>query len=922
MGKLERLERKSEKKIESGKIYGTDLLENYENERVIPKKELIKKAWNKEYPSRNFDVNLAAYLKLKARSALNTPSTIAEGPKEENVVPTTERLEQLKLEIESFKDQKNITYAITKLIAAGLKPANLLDPKERDKTIRVIFDKDVNIANILVSMLHDSDAGTRKEGETIVAKIKTYLEKSWNTVEETVKTTQEFSETMALDGAKKKFENILSYAHEKPVAVLLYSIATIGLLTAAYKYTEFGKKYLPIAGKGLLLASAGGLSLYGLNQFVGAYRDDGRTAIDLINFSQKTYDYKNLTSFKERFGNLTHKDKNAFDAIMEVGKAKASNVLSSFNAARGTGKIDIKSFFANNTGVDLEKRKSLSPGGLYKGIEGIFRMIAEEKLGINPEGADAVEKGKMYFRENYASNGKDFEMVAVIADLANDHGKDLEKNADGFVDPDVIENRAAVEALFTKAKIEASVQAQKTGVVLVDGYPYAYSYNIDKKTHVFKDTISKKEFTALHEIKGNSETEIKKLFKAYNVEPKFDAVEKKWFFETSLDGTAWLKLEGSQNMKVYGEVEDSNLVLKLSGSEIKYKSLDEIKEGAKNHKIAEKVKKDLGYLLSEFPLTVKSTNEAANSVTIKIDESEGTLIYKNGVLDLKASNIPENRIVKDARKEKASLKYDEGFEKIMANGKSAEHIFDDLGLVMDDKFSSIGLMGHVKDLFNIASERWNDKSPLMYNRKEVWKESVEQKKSEIKLVYSTAISKILASGVKGAKSETQINSEIANEFRELTLELQSLDARTQNLKTQFSEGKDFDQFIKTEIDNLENFGYKSQKYKNFMKDIELIMQRPEFDYIGPDGMAYARKIRNHIRERIFEYSLPLSALNDSQFGSKETLYLDKIRTELPVVLKLANINADGNQNIVITEDQRIDEEAFEKVFTEKFKPFE
>lgn len=948
-----------EKLAREDKILETDLLQRYEEAETEQAKQELKQEWKRRHPLKNFNNHLAAYNE-KNGGRLGEKSEIKERVKQRTKVG----IYTLKEEVDRFYSQKvQILAVLERFEEKGLKTTDLLSGSYQEDAIMTVFEENPEMGMNLVEKLNSNDAGLQKEAEEILVKLKGYLDRYRVTTEKSSASVREFSETLTGDWLKDTLKNVVEYAKEKP----LVSLASVGLMSGLAYYTLFrgsgdahgahgadaghgadhggghgeeslGKKiakYLGIAG-----LTVGGL--WGVNNLTAAIRDDEKTLWDIATFSLDIGKYDKVSQlFKDELYDMTDDDRASFESIMHLGESKGGFVAEAYDFARRNEKkeIDPKILFSSKD-ISVDRARQIDGAGLYLGFESLLRIIAEKKLGMDKDSDDAVHAGLEYFKANYS----DRKLIYVINELYADHKVSIARNPDGSVnesDPRVKDEKSKftlseseraqesnISGVFKKFDVDAKVKQRIGGIVLINGYPYEYKFNSDKKTHEFKDVIGdKKTITvdeasapkaALASITAHSETTMKEKFASQiggaNIE--FDKDQGEWVIKgrklNAIPGMGITDLEVDITVKA-GDT--AHLTMYREGSDTPYTDFDSLMTDAANDLVEARIREDIDYLIGKTAFVVEGIRGSGDRGTFEIKYlgKIGKVTYKNGRVE--SVNLPTVEGMKSERQSAAEHTFEERMSDLKVNDKSANQVFEDLGNMFHDKWEEFGVRGSWSDLMNRLGQRWNNEAPLMYDREAVWKETVQAKRDEIKTMMVAKIMVLMETNPDKATFDMKVKEY----FEELGVELSHLEDEADQVSHEDIDGANFDEAIHRATEKMQELKYESAKYKGFMDSVEEKMIDAKLDYVGNDGMSYARGIRSEMRHLVFEYTMPIPGMKDSEIGQVEERYLAIVLTELPNILKDALKAKDGNFDFLIDEDKRIDRTGFEKAFKARIK---
>lgn len=915
------------------KILETDLLKRYEDAKTEHEKYDLKCEWKKRHPLKNFNNHLAAYKKT-VESPLAQPSEL----KVKIVTETRLGVEGLRAEVESFYSKKqNIMIVLERLKDEGLFTEDLLGGDNQDEVIMLVFEHNPGMGRELIGKINSGDPVEKAAAREVLVNIKKYLDGYEQTTEAAAKNVEDFKEVLVGDTVKDTLGNILEYAREKPLTTLASTAFLTGALYLIYKNGgDTVKSIMKWTGIGTL--AVGGA--WGLNNLVGASRDDGKTLWDLATFSLDWRKFDKVNeSFREDLQEKTGDNRNAFEAMMHMGQVKGSSIANVFERALRDGeqKIDPKDLFAQGE-AEAFRVKQISPEGMYEGIEGLMKIIAEKKLKIDPNGKDAVKKGLKYFKEHYG----DQKLVYITSELYADHTVTRKRNEDGSLDMSDPKNQddmtkieglseseevqeTSIRKLFKKFDVDTHVRQRAGGIVLINGYPYEYSYDSEKKTHEFKDVIGDKKVikvdeatdakSALSSITAHSNSTMKEKFASQiggaNIE--FDEDQGEWVNTRNLNQVPGMGFSDLEVEIVVKAGETAHLTMYREGSDQPYTDFAALTKDAANDLIEERIQEDLDYLIGNTAFSVESIRGSGDHGTFEIKYlgQIGKVTYKNGRIE--SVNLPNVEAMKPERMAAAGRTFEERMSVLSVNGKNANKVFEDLENMFDHQ--ELGIGGAASDLANRIGQRWNEKAPLFYDRESAWKETVKAKREEIKTMMIAKIMVLMESN----PDKATFDSKVKDLFDELAVELSHLEDEADQVSHSEISGGNYDEAIRRASEKMEELKYESAKYKGFMDKVESEMTNEKLDYVGNDGMAYARGIRSTMRQLVFEYTMPIPGMKDAQIGQVEERYLAVVLAELPNILKDALRAKDGNFDYLITEDQRIDRTGFEKAFKARIK---
>lgn len=938
------------------KILETDLLKRYEAAEDPKAKHDLKCEWKKRHPFKNFENHLAAYheskngrlgveVEIKDRVKLNTKISI----------------QVLREELDLFYTKKgNILHIWQRFNEEGLKSADLLGGDYQDNAIRVVFEHNHDMGATLLSKLRSADAKVRAEALDLVENIKTYMDKYRETTEKSVKTVKEFREGVVMDEVKEGFRNALDYYKERPMVAL----GSLGLLVGAYWYfgmreegdahgahgahgagheEKWGTKFLKLtAGAGLI---AGGL--WGANNMFAAFRDDEKTALDILFFSKDFYKVDKVNQlFKDEMFALTDDNRAAYEAMSHLGEAKGSTIAEAFDHARRNGKseIDPRVLYSSKE-VSVDRARQADAKGLYIGSEALMKIIAERKLGMSQDDPEAVHMGLQYFKDHYGDRKLVYILTEIYADTKMGHARNLD-GSNNESDPKVIEDKArlmlsdsdikekeAVTILYTQHNVDGTVEHRGNGVITVNGYPYKYSYNAETGKHEFKDIIGDKSTLVVDENKGTKETlkavaahSAKQMTEKYkqqidtNTTVEFDKEKGSWVVKGGRNIKAIPGMgQADTNVAVLVKAGDTNyLSMYREDSNTPYTSFDALTREAYDAKVKDRIEKDLAFKLGTTPFILKDIKGDQNrgEYTIQYEGVKGTIIYKNGQIE--SVNLPHSPALVNSLERTADAEFERRFASMKVGNKSAEQVFKDLQTAFEGKWAEAGATGVLEGLKDRIAGRWGEKTPLFYDREANWKEAVNAKKSEFKMTLKAGIAKILSENSKLTARE--LDKKVQALFDASAQDLAMLDRKAREISGSKIH-EDFDRTIVTSIDEIEEFGYKSRKYRGFMNAVEAKVGNHTLDYVGIDGMSYARRIRMEIKNIVFKYTMPIAALSENEIKDKHEQYMAHVLDNLDGILQEALKSKSGNANYIVAVDERIDVRGFEEAFEARIKPF-
>lgn len=931
------------------KILETDLLKRYEAAEDPKVKHALKSEWKKRHPFKNFENHLTAYHESKD-GRLNAEVEIKDRVK----LNTKISIQVLREELDLFYTKKgNILHIWQRFDEEGLKSADLLGGDYQDNAIKVVFEHNHDMGATLLSKLRSADAKVRAEALDLVENIKTYMDKYRETTEKSVKTVREFEEGVILDEVKEGFRNALDYYREKPMV----AVGSMAVFAVTYwyfgiredheegkdKHDKWGTKALKVlAGAGMI-----GGSVWAINNGFSAFRDDEKSMFDILLQSKDLYKSDKVNQlFKDEVFDLTDDNRAAYEAMTHLGETKGSTIAEAFDHARRNGKseIDPRVLYSSKE-VSVDRARQADAKGLYIGSEALMKIIAERKLGMSQDDPEAVHMGLQYFKDHYGDRKLVYILNEIYADTKMGHAR----NPDGSnneSDPKVIEDKArlflsdsdikekeAVTILYTQHNVDGTVEHRGNGVITVNGYPYKYSYNAETGKHEFKDIIGDKSTLVVDENKGTKETlkavaahSAKQMTEKYkqqidaNTTIEFDKEKGSWVVKGGRNIKAIPGMgQADTNVTVLVKAGDTNyLSMYREDSNTPYTSFDALTREAYDAKVKDRIEKDLAFKLGTTPFILKDIKGDQNrgEYTIQYEGVKGTIVYKNGQIE--SVNLPHSPALVNSLERTADAEFERRFASMRVGDKSAEQVFKDLQTAFEGKWTEAGATGVLEGLKDRIAGRWGEKTPLFYDREANWKEAVNAKKSEFKMSLKAGIAKILSENPKLTARE--LDKKVQALFDASAQDLAMLDRKAREISGSKIQ-EDFDRTIVTSIDEIEEFGYKSRKYRGFMNAVEAKVNNHALDYVGNDGMSYARRVRLEIKNIVFKYTMPIAALSEGEIKDKHEQYMAHVLDNLDEILQEALKSKNARINYIVAADERIDVRGFEEAFEARIKPF-
>lgn len=353
--------------------------------------------------------------------------------------------EQLKAEIEGrLKDKVGIQKVVQDFYDQGVQPDDLLGRKGGDnqaRAIQVLFaDNPVlgkKIERIIFMTESEKSANQSLFDDTysFIQKAEKLIKEGYDNFSKTKKSMDQFSEEVTGDYLKKKLTNSIEYFKEKPLAGVM-GIAAIGgvlyYLSHGEKDSFREKTWNFIKGVAPWVGGA-----IGLNIATSMYRDDGRSAFDLIFHNPDAYSYDTVTEqFKTDLEAMTDNNRNAFEAMLHLANADADAVYEVFDDAERSHKGTINpQTLLSLGGITKKQAESISGENLYIGMEGMMRKLGQKK-GVKRSKDEEITEGKIAYKKmTTAHPGLKFASIIYLmeVDIAKANAKKHGKTLDGTV---------------------------------------------------------------------------------------------------------------------------------------------------------------------------------------------------------------------------------------------------------------------------------------------------------------------------------------------------------------------------------------------------------------------------------------------------------------------------------------------------------
>ncbi|MBU0981217.1 hypothetical protein KKC94_00835 [Patescibacteria group bacterium] len=641
----------------------------------------IKSDWKKKYPLKSFDKALEEYKAdlrrdRKREEKVDAPAAAPKKSAKRPEAPTPEiDIVSLKQEVENYLKSKNTaSFVAQELIKNGLTPTDLADANSnrRKEAVEVALASKPNLKLRMLAALNEPrESEEFKIADEQLKEIAEDLRKPYEVLSRVSENIEEYKEDIVGSTLQDGLDNLMESAKEKPITTLV----GLGLVLIVGK-SIYDSNFIGDDVRGWIKTGLWGLGgAWGLNMLVGALSPSGRTILDRVAFNSNTFEYDPvMTRFKTEIQKLNPKSRHAFDAMMHLGKAKASSVAAAFDSAfrAGEKEIDPQDLFAAGE-ITAEQARAIDSAGLYEGLEALMLQIAHEKCNVDPKRKDkaAIQEGLNFFKDHYARQGKDFQMFNVIVRMANDH-EPTEVDDNGYTDrnsPEYSENPyKGKEDLELENKIEAvlkahsvtgleTVEAFSGGWVHINGYPFEFKQENDK--YVLTDKVEGGKFTISDKADAQKcinyvEPTMKKRFDEAFALPapqtvKYERVGTEWGWyirPAEKQSDVATLFTPSSDLEIYALPERNKKGMKLRrpGDMATFKTIADVRKSAENAYVMEKVGKDIDYLLEGVKYNITKTEyvpaDGSRVITIEYQAKWGRTIPEENTFGFGEINIP------------------------------------------------------------------------------------------------------------------------------------------------------------------------------------------------------------------------------------------------------------------------------------------
>ncbi len=353
----------------------------------------------------------------------------------------------LKKEIEgSLKenDKAGIQKVVQDFYDKGIQPDDLLGKQGKEnqgRAIKALFpynpELGLKVARIIWMTPEEraSNPELFKSTEEFIKKTHVIIKKELEAFSQTRTSTDHFSEEVAGDYLKKKLGNSMDYFREKPVAGMMGIAAIGGLLY--YMSSGDDKSWRKTAWDWIKSSVPWVGGAIGLNIATSMYRDDGRSALDLIFDNADSYSYDNVTQqFKDDIESMTDNNRNAFEGMLHLANTDAEAVYDVFDEARRSHKETINpKVLLSLGGITKKQADSISGDNLYIGLEGMMHKLGD-RAGATGSRNDVIAKGQAEYKK-YTKNNPGLKFASIIylmeKDIAATNARKQGRDLDGTV---------------------------------------------------------------------------------------------------------------------------------------------------------------------------------------------------------------------------------------------------------------------------------------------------------------------------------------------------------------------------------------------------------------------------------------------------------------------------------------------------------